>query len=395
MARGRGFGFGWLLAVALAAPVGSVGCDESDGDPQALEEGPDSTLDAALDGAPDGDVPDAAPDAGPGSTLELPVDGPGPFAVGYRSWPVEYPDPIAGAPRGITLHAWYPAEASDGPRPRHLDLFEDPESVVDAPARPPVGARYPVMIYSHGDRGFAGTSAFLMAHFASHGWLAVAPDHAGNLLNSNERGETVAHFAERPADISASLDALAALPSDDPLSRGDVERVVLSGHSRGVYTVWASAGAAYDLDAMAAAFPEATEAERAVFAEGLGDPRVAAVIGLAGGYRESWFGPEGWRAVSVPMQFQSGSADNPASLRAMFERVEGLDLVWVELAEGCHQTFALGLCGSLERHRGFRLVETYALAFARRHLLGDTAPETVGIVEGDVELDPAATVMRR
>ncbi|MCA9541035.1 MAG: hypothetical protein KC620_19175, partial [Myxococcales bacterium] len=92
---------------------------------------------------------------------------------------------------------------------------------------------------------------------------------------------------------------------------------------------------------------------------------------------------------------QSGSADNPDSLRAMFDLVEGLDLVWIELAGGCHQTFALGFCPTLDKDLGFHLVETYALAFARRHLLGDEDPRTIGITEGEIDLDPAATVRRR
>lgn len=375
-----------------ADPDAAVDLDAAEPDAALDAEEPDAAADVEV---PDADVPDATPDAAPTSLLDFPVDGQGPFAVGFRSWPIEYPAPITGEPRTIIVNAWYPARRVDGEHPRFVNVFEDPESVIDAPARPPVGARYPVMIYSHGDQGFGGTSYFLMAHFASHGWLAVAPDHVGNLLNDNPRGELVAHFAERPADITATLDAIAALPADDPLSLGDVERVVLSGHSRGTYTVWASSGAAYDLDAIAESFPEATEAERAAFAEGFADPRVVASIGLAGGYRDTWFGPDGWRSVALPMQFQSGSADNPDSLRAMFDRVEGLDLVWIELERGCHQTFALGLCGTLQRDLGFHVVETYALAFARRYLLGDEAPQTVGIVDGQIEVDPVATARRR
>lgn len=387
------------MILAIAATL-IAACD--DGETAALDARlPDAaTLDAAvMDAAPDmapDAVPDMRPDALPGadltSTTELPVDGPGIFAVGFRTWTTEYAVPGTGEARTITVNAWYPARPVDGEHPRFENLFDDDESVIDAPARDPIGGAYPVMIYSHGDRGFGGTSAFLMAHFASHGWLAVAPDHVGNTLLDNPRGERVAHFVERPADITATLDALDALPADDPLSRGDTARVVLSGHSRGVYTVWASLGAAYDLDVIAEQAPEATEAERVAFAAGLGDPRVVSGIGLAGSYRESWFGPDGWRAVGAPMQFHSGSADNPDALRAMFERVVDLDLVWIEMEGGCHQTFALGICSTLDRELGFRLVETYALAFARRHLLGDEDPRTVQIADGAVELDPVATV---
>ncbi|MEZ4436302.1 MAG: hypothetical protein R3F65_28215, partial [bacterium] len=324
----------------------------------------------------------------------FPVDVPGHVAGGYLERPTTYTVPGTGETRTILLHVWYPAEAVDGPHPRHHDLFEDPDAVINAPPLDPVGERYPVMVYSHGDRGFAGTSAFLMSHFARHGWLAVAPDHEGNLLTANARGELVAHYIERPADITATLDALDALPGAAPLSRGDFDRVVLTGHSRGVYTLWAATGATYDLDAIAANRPDATEAERAAFAAGLGDPRVAVAIGLAGAYREAWFGPEGFRTATVPWQVQSGTADNPDDMAAMFDLMQGFPLTWVELEGGCHQTFALGRCPTLDPALGFHIVATHALAFARHHLLGDDDPRTLAIIDGSESIDPAVTVRR-
>jgi len=389
-----------ILSVGLVA-AWAWGCDDTaeTATPDAAA-APDAAIGSdaeEMDTAPpDAEPADTSmPDAGPASTLEFAVDGPGPYAVGYRSWPVTYTVPGTGEARTIDVHAWYPAEAVEGEHPRFLNLFDDNVSVIDAPARGPAGEAYPVHVYSHGDRGFGGTSAFLMQRFASHGWVAIAPDHVGNLLTANERGDLVAHFIERPADITATLDALAALPADDPLSRADVSRVLLSGHSRGVYTVWAGGGAAYDLAAIEAARPDATDGERSAFAAGLGDPRVAAVVGLAGGYRESWFGPDGFRAVQIPFQAQSGTADNPDSMRAVFDRVMGLDYTWIEIEGACHQTFALGGCETIDRDLGFEIVDTYALAFARRHVLGDDDPRTVGIVEGTVEVAAEATVRRR
>ncbi len=365
--------------------------------PDAALPEPDMQPDAAVD--PDLGVAEAdmQPDAAPvyTSTLEFPVDGAGPFAVGHRTWPVDYVVPGTGEVRTIVVNAWYPARRVDGPRPRFENAFDDPDSVIDAPARPPAGESYPVLVHSHGDRGFAGNSAYLMAHFASHGWVAVAPDHAGNTLTDNPRGELVAHFVERPADISATLDALAALPADDALAAADTERVILSGHSRGTYTVWAGLGAAFDLAVIAAENPELSDGERAAFEGGLADGRVVAGIAMDGGYREGWFGPDGWRAVQLPLQMQSVPGAEKPDVQAIFDRAEGLDLVWVEVAGACHQTFGLGLCGTLEKERGFRISEVYALAFARRHLLGDDDPQTVGIVEGEVAVDAAATVTRR
>lgn len=397
-----------LLGLCL---VGLAGCDGDGADTTpdaapldaapALDAGPDGARDAAptdmqFDGEPDAQ-PDMRPDAAPvhASTLEFPVDGAGPFAVGHRTWSVDYAVPGTGEMRTIIVNAWYPARRVDGPHPRFENLFDDPDSVVDAPARAPAGERYPVLVHSHGDQGFAGNSAYLMAHFAAHGWLAVAPDHAGNTLTDNPRGELSAHFVERPADISATLDAVAALPADDPLARADTARVVLSGHSRGTYTVWAGMGAAYDLERIAAEHPDLPAGERAAFEAGLSDPRVVAGIAMDGGYRAAWFGADGWRAVDVPMQMQSVPGDEKASIQEAFDLAEGLDLVWIEVAGACHQTFGLGICATLDKERGFRISEVYALAFARRHLLGDDDPLTVGITEGEVAVDEAASVTRR
>lgn len=351
-----------------------------------------NTADTEVDAAPDSAVADTAaladtePDAAPApSVLDFAVDAPGPYPVGYREWETTYTVPGTGESRTIAVHAWYPAAEAVGSSPSYLGLGRDTDAYTDAPVAAPVdGVGFPVHVYSHGHQGFAGTSAFMMRYFASHGWVAVAPDHEGNLLTDNSRGELFAHYLERPSDISATLDALEALSGDDPLSAAITDRVVLSGHSRGAYTVWANAGAAYDLDAIAADWPDASADELAAFEAGLGDDRIVASMVLAGAYRESWFGDTGWDAVSMPMLALSGTADNPADMQAQFDRVGALNFLWVELEGGCHQSFALGGCTTLADPRAFALVDTFTMAFSRRFLLDDTAEATVGILTGEV-----------
>ena len=58
------------------------------------------------------------------------------------------------------------------------------------------------------------------------------------------------------------------------------------------------------------------------------------------------------------------------------------DLTWVEFAGGCHQTFAMGMCPTLDVEEGFRLTSIYALAFARRHLLGDQSAPVLSLLDG-------------
>jgi predicted dienelactone hydrolase len=390
--------FRFLLAGLLVVAATGCGDDASPDTPETdvadatTEDG--ASADAGGDAAEDGASADVAPpgdvetDTAPApSVLDFAVDTPGPFAVGYREWETTYTVPGTGESRTIAVHAWYPASEAVGVSPSYLGLGRDTDAYTDAPVAAPVdGLGYPVHVYSHGHQGFAGTSAFLMRYFASHGWVAVAPDHEGNLLTDNRRGDLFAHYLERPSDIRATLDALEALSEDDPLSAAITDRVVLSGHSRGAYTVWANAGAAYDLDAIAADWPDASADELAAFEAGLGDDRVAASMVLAGAYRASWFGDAGWEAVSTPMLALSGTADNPEEMQAQFDRVGALNVLWVELEGGCHQSFALGGCTTLADPRAFELVDTFAMAFARRFLLDDTSAATVGILTGERSL---------
>src|SRR5690606_30061117 len=96
--------------------------------------------------------------------------------------------------------------------------------------------------------------ADIMRHFASHGWVAIAPDHTDNLLGSAVEPRPLRHYYERPLDIRATLDALEQLAPEDPLAGlADLTQVAMTGHSFGVYTTWASGGATYDLAALQAA----------------------------------------------------------------------------------------------------------------------------------------------
>ncbi len=318
------------------------------------------------------------------------LDGDGPFAVGYRTLEVSYTSPAG--PRELLVHLWYPTEQPGGEHPVYSGLFPDEASFVDAPrARPAYDGRFPLLVHSHGHLGFAGNSADIMRHFATHGWLAVAPDHTDNTLSMNIEPRPTRHFFERPLDIRASLDAVQALPASDPLAGlGDVARVAMTGHSFGTYTTWVSGGAAFDLAALEAACEggelpsgECTSDELAVFAEqDLSEPRVTVVIPMAGGARDELFGAAGYDAVDVPVLLMTGSEDEVGAA-ALFDRVsDAVDMTWVDIAGGCHQLFGLGGCELLDDGRGFPIVNAYVLAFARRYVLGDEHPDVVAVVEG-------------
>lgn len=341
---------------------------------------------------------------GPAATADVSPAEAGPFLVGYRRFETTYAPPGVDAPRTIAVNVWYPTVLGDGAPARYLEIWNDPASAVDATPAPPLdGCGYPVVAYSHGNTGFAGGGARLLRRFASHGWVAVAPDHTLNTIADQVTPLPTHLFYARALDVSAALDAVAALGPDDPLGgRVATDRALLAGHSLGTTTAWSMAGAAFDVDVIrgncrdGGTVPSGrcTEGELAAFGAGVRDTRVVAAIPMAGSLRRDWFGPRGHESARIPLLQLTGGADDVGA-SAQWASLEGLELTWVELAGGCHETFNLGVCETLEPDEGTQLVATFALAFGRRHVLGDATAEVAGIVDGTRAVSEKATYRRR
>lgn len=323
--------------------------------------------------------------------LSWDVGDAGPYQIGFQSWEVSYTS-RAGQDRTISINAWYPTEDLSGGTAMYLGAFPD-EAALDGAllADPAHAGGYPVHVHSHGYQGHGGTSADLMRHHASHGWIALAPDHINNTLLDHEDPLPTAHYVHRPEDITAALDAL-----EDAFPEAATEAVVMSGHSFGAsYTTWASAGATFDATSLETYCPElyegqCSETELAAFLSGeLHDPRVVAAIPMAGAIRRGFFGDEGHRSVHAPFLLMSGSEDGD-SVKQSWASMDGVERTWIDLAGGCHQTFALGACGTLDVAEGYRVVNTYALAFGRAQLLDDASVS--GILDGSEAVSDVVTL---
>ncbi|MEZ4233026.1 MAG: hypothetical protein R3B89_27850, partial [Polyangiaceae bacterium] len=90
----------------------------------------------------------------------------------------------------------------------------------------------------------------------------------------------------------------------------------------------------------------------------------------------------------------SASAD-PVGADQVFAEMQSLDLTWVEVSGGCHQLFGLGNCPDIENGVGYGIVDTYALAFGRHHVLGDDSAKTLGILDGSTSVSDLVTFQRK
>ncbi|MFO0756895.1 MAG: hypothetical protein U0359_10405 [Byssovorax sp.] len=338
--------------------------------------------------------------------LTLDPTQPGPYTCGHRELSTTYTPPGGIPARTIPVHVWYPSNATEGDHPVYHGIFPDDHSLEGVPlAKPLWKSGLPVLVHSHGHKGFAGNSARLMCHFASHGWLAVAPEHVGNTIGDTPDQRPLAIYIERPADIRAALDLVAALPGDDPLSgKADLGHVAMSGHSFGTFTTWAIGGAKLDAQQFvdrctSGDLGPCSDAEHAALAGDLSDARPKIIIPLAGAPNQEV--GSGYDAVKVPVLMMDGSL-NPVGNDQIWASSTKLDLTWVDVEGGCHQLFGLGnsvlgdpACKALSDEEGFSLVNPWVLAYARYHVMGDRTEPVKGLVEGTTSLSPKVKVQHK
>lgn len=354
--------------------------------------------------APDvpGDVPPDVPPDGPPDvvaghpTLAYPLEADGPFQVGHRTWEHTYTPWDGAEPRTVLLDVWYPTEDTEGDPALWSGFLPDDLAFEDAtPAAPVAEDGYPVYVYSHGDRGFGGDGGNIMRRFASHGWFGVAPSHTGNTSGGNDLPTPLTHWLWRPLDVSAALDAIEDLDAADPLhGKAQTKQVLAAGHSRGIVTAWLVAGATYDPAQLATDYPgEMTDHLQAVFEAGTRESRVVASIPMAGSPRGSIFGSDGTSAVEVPMLQMTGG-DDKVGFGDVWPSLSSLDIAWIEVAGACHLAFTLGACSEISDADAWHTISTYALAFGRRHVLGDTSTGVTELLDGSRKLSDLVTFER-
>ena len=316
----------------------------------------------------------------------------GTYYVGHKQIEHQYIAMENQPPRNIIIDIWYPTIDDSGDIASYL--YGTDELVFEnATLADPIHENgYPVHLHSHGYQGWGATSAFLMRYFASHGWIAIAPNHTNNLLADHQDPLPTEHFIHRPMDLTQSLHVLI----DDDMFQSkmiQIDNVLMSGHSFGAsYSAWSIAGASYDQIEESCSTGEGleqgfcTEQEQAILSSNtLHDDRIAAIIPLAGTIRKSFFGETGYRNVQIPILFMSGTEDNHQAAQEHFDEIVDMDFTWLSLEGGCHQSFALGQCPTLDVSIGFEIIQSYSLAFARKHILKIEDDEINAWLSGDTQ----------
>jgi predicted dienelactone hydrolase len=388
--------FRMLLPLAVALSL-SAGCSSSDPDgdiaPASEQGGGGSggSGGAGGGGAGGGGSGGGEPANGP---LSWDVTKDGGFTCGHRILKTKYTPPGGLPERTIPVHVWYPSKSTEGDHPLYRGAFLDEHAYDDVPLAPdPGGATLPVLVHSHGYKGFAGNSARLFCHFAQQGWLAVAPEHVGNTIGDTPDKLPLAIYIHRPMDMRAALDLMTSLPAEDPLAgRADMSRVALSGHSFGTYTAWVSAGAPRRLGGFsekcdAGSLTDCTEEQLTALGGDLSEPRAKIAMALAGAPQEE-IEAAGFDAVGIPVLMMSGTLDTAGDDK-LFPASSKMDLLWGEVEGGCHQLYGLGntqfgdaSCEALSDEEGFSIVNPFILAYARYHVLSDRSADVEGYVDG-------------
>ncbi len=205
-----------------------------------------------------------------------------------------------------------------------------------------------LLIFSHGYGAPSFQSTALMEHLASHGFIIIAPAHAGNTLGDDDDEFSVAG-ANRVPDVSFLIDhmyARNALRGDPFYGRIDTRGVGVLGHSYGGMTALGSV---------------------AGWGDNAADPRVKAAVPISAvvvgdmqrdkrpppyaGFTEAQL-----QSVTRPVLLLGGTEDQSVMIEnnaVAFQHIPG-DVIQVDIVGANHSHFA-NVCALGDTLRGYGL----------------------------------------
>jgi predicted dienelactone hydrolase len=329
----------------------------------------------------------------------------GPHGVGTNVITV----PTANPSRKLRVVFWYPAAKQTGARPmpyRHRLQPPPPLAALDVTTEAlavqgaaPAKGRFPLVIVSHGYRGWPESMSYITENLASKGYVVAGIDH-GDLPFKDAAGFT-ASFAltasTRASDqqaVLARLVQLASTKGDRLGSSIDAEKVALIGYSMGGFGALATAGAGYDPES-----PAYRSLGSALSAQADGKrtagPRIKAVIAIAPWGAQpphrAW-SPASMKRLRAPLMVIAGDQDDISDyaegIRWMFDHATGSDRQLLLYRNARHNVGGNPLPEEAKASFQFRemfeepvwradrinaINQHFITAFLNRHLKGDTA----------------------
>jgi predicted dienelactone hydrolase len=315
-----------------------------------------------LDAVKKGQEQAAAKDAKPEPEVKPRADSLRPYPVGHRKLTFTY-RPREGPTRQRKVMLWYPMTGKEEP----YDYFGVKGfATPDAPLAP---GTHPALLFSHGYRGAAGQTIFLMEAFAREGYLVAAVDHADALPEKQDKPFDLGQFfdvkswndgkfRDRRDDLVALLDHLLELHDDKESflhEHLDKKAIGAAGHSLGGYTVLGTVGGWPDWR----------------------DERIRAAL-LLSPYTLPF--SKTLEKVETPVMLQGGTHDWGITpfLRAAYDPLPGPKYYlvlknanhfeWTNFIEGGKTTSDVVKQGNAKR------ITDYSIAFFNHHLSGEAAP---------------------
>jgi len=297
----------------------------------------------------------------------------GPLAVGVRTitatdrnrvdvLSTEDGGPVARCDRTLTIEVWYPAALAPGQTAGGVyhTVARDParptdlhgRAVRDAAAKTSPAGGYPLVIISHGYPGNRYLMSHLAENLASKGFVVAAPDHPDSTYADQKAFASTLY--NRPLDqlfVLEQLDRLSRTGSGSFLAGlADVSRTGIIGYSMGGYGVMNTLGAGFSDASITGrnAPPNRLLYERAAsnpaFAK-QADRRIKAGIAIAPyGGAAGAFAADGLRAITTPLLFVAGSADDivgyETGVRALCQGAVRSDRYLLTFLNGSHNVAA-------------------------------------------------------
>lgn len=254
--------------------------------------------------------------------------------------------------RPLTLEVWYPAAADTEPGGTYTATLRDGATQVTLTGRaardatPASGARYPLVVISHGYPGNRYLMSHLGENLASKGYVTVAIDHTDSTYSDQAAfGSTLLN---RPLDQAFVVDYMAGL--DGPLGDiVDAGNTAVIGYSMGGYGALILGGAGVTEAATEYSWgtPNGLLAQHMAMSdshEALMDPRIKAIIAIGPwGNNAGFWDTNGLAGLRVPTMLMAGGADDVSvydAIRGIFDGAVGTARHLLTFAHANHNAAA-------------------------------------------------------